>query len=113
MSDNRLPTALWVEAEMRRLQSQGVFVTLLNKGNHASGSVILQLRRRGGISHIYTQARDVQGRLGWLPALNGEAVADMDADAYIRRALAFDADAWALEIETDAADIPLDGKIIA
>lgn len=107
MSDNRLPTSLWVDAEMRRLQTAGVYVTLLNKGNAASGTMILKLRRRFGISHVYTQARDGAGRLCWLPALNGEAVADEAADAYIRSALRFDPDAWALEIETEAEEIPI------
>jgi hypothetical protein len=107
MSVTDLPTGLWLDGELRRLQAQGVYITLIHKGNHASGTILLQMRRRGGVSALYSQARAANGKLAWLPAFNGEEVADDKADAYIRQALAFDSDAWAVEIETDDKEIPL------
>ena len=42
---------------------------------------------------------DLDGRLAWFEALDGAAVPDAEADAYIARAAARDPDIWVIEIE--------------
>lgn len=109
MSD-RIPTHIWLDGQIRRLAALGVPAMVIKRGNPASGTIILQCRARGGGSRVFTQARDANAALIWLPALSGKSVADAAADAYIRDAIAFDADAWAIEIEWDAADtLPFEG----
>ena len=112
---DQIPTHIWLDGQIRRLAAQGVFATVIKRGNPASGAIILQCRYRDGNSHVYTQVRDARGQLAWLPAMAGNAVADMAADAYIRDAIAFDADAWAVEIECDDTGkgrLPFEGQIV-
>ncbi len=106
-----IPTHIWLDGQIRRLAATGVYATVIKRGNPASGTLILQCRGRDGHSQVYTQARDAQSRLIWLPAMAGKSVADSEADAYIQGAIAFDADAWAVEVEWNDPDtVPFEGQ---
>ncbi|MES2729454.1 MAG: DUF1491 family protein [Pseudomonadota bacterium] len=109
----QIPTHIWLDSQIRRLSLLGHYVMIVRRGNPSSGTIILQCRYRDGTSHIYTQTRDATGELAWLTALSGNAVADRDADAYIRDAIAFDPDAWAVEIAWDnKGTVPFEGRIV-
>jgi hypothetical protein len=41
----------------------------------------------------------MDGRLGWIGALDGALVPEADADAFIARQTAMDPDLWVIEIE--------------
>tara|TARA_A100001037_G_scaffold39874_1_gene30979 strand:- start:127 stop:462 length:336 start_codon:yes stop_codon:yes gene_type:complete len=99
MSDNRLPTDLWVSAGLRRASDESIPTAVVRRGERQSGTVILKLNQLDRGCRILTQARDIDGRLEWFPALDGAAIPEADADAYVARAIDRDPDIWVIEIE--------------
>lgn len=111
MSDDRLPTALYVDAHLKRLTSEGVFYYILNKGAYASGTVMLKLNGLDKGCQVLQQQRDLNGVMGWMKMLKGEIVAESEADAYINRAIDRDPDLWVIEIEGRDHENPFEGKV--
>jgi hypothetical protein len=109
--DDRLPTALWVEAHLKRLALEGVPYYVLNKGAYAAGTVMLKLFAPGQGAKILQQQRDLDGVMGWLGLFNGDVVEESKADDYIRRAVDRDPDVWVIEIEDKGFANPFEGKI--
>ena len=99
MSDNRLPTDLWVSAGLRRASDANVPIAVVRRGERQSGTVILKLNQLDRGCRILTQTRDIDGRLTWFPALDGAAIPEPEADAYVARAIDRDPDIWVIEIE--------------
>ena len=112
MSDIRLPTGLWIEAQLRHLTEKGVPYYVVNKGAYASGTVILKLNALENGCQVLTQVRDMNGELAWMQALKTGIVAENEADAYIRRAVDRDPDVWVIEIEDRAGINPFEGKTV-
>ncbi len=113
MPDERLPTGLWLEAQLRRLNETGQAYYIAQKGAYASGTVLLKINTLDGNCLVLTQVRDETGQLGWMGALRTERVAEADADAYIRRATDRDPDVWVIEIEDRAGFNPFEGKKVS
>lgn len=111
MSD-QLPTALLVEATLKPLNGQGIFYYITNKGNHASGVIMLKLSDMRGQCRLLIQQRDLDGNMGWMHALGGEMVEEQKADDYIRKSISRDPDLWVIEIEDETMTNPFEGKII-
>jgi hypothetical protein len=99
LSDARLPTELWVSAGVRRASDAGVPAYIARRGERQSGTVILKVNRLENDCLVFTQARDLDGRLTWFPALDGAAIPEAEADAYIARNVDRDPDVWVVEIE--------------
>ena len=113
MSEERLPTELWVQIHLRRCSADATPVALLRRGEPERGTVLLKLNQIEAGCRILSQARDLEGRLGWLAALGGKLVPEAEADAYIARAIDRDPDLWVIEIEDRTGRNPFDGKVIA
>ena len=111
MSDDRLPTALYVDAHLAQLTAQGIPYYILNKGPEASGIVMLKLFAPGKSCQLLIQQRDFEGVMGWMHALGSENVEERDADAYITRAIGRDPDLWVIEIEDAQMRNPFEGKV--
>ncbi len=95
----RLKTELWVKAHLRRCALQAAPAFVLHHGDDDSGMVLLKINTLADGCKIFTQARDLDGRLGWIGALDGARVPEADADAFIARQTAIDPDLWVIEIE--------------
>ncbi|MCB9984053.1 MAG: DUF1491 family protein [Rhodospirillales bacterium] len=109
MVDDRLPTGLWVDAVLTPLNGRGIFYYITQKGNHASGLILLKLNGLKGRARLLTQQRDfLDDKLVWAAALDEETVSETAADEYIARAIARDPDLWALEIEDEAMENPFE-----
>ncbi|MFA5592228.1 MAG: DUF1491 family protein [Micavibrio sp.] len=106
-SSNRMPTHLWVEAEVRRLLSEGYGVYVNARGDRAGGLVIQKIADMAGSARVLVQQRDAGGRLVWMNALEDDVVAERDADSYIARAVDRDPDLWVVEIEDRQMRFPL------
>lgn len=109
--DDRLPTALWVDAHLRRLTLEAVPYYIVNKGAHASGTVMLKLYVPGQGVKLLQQQRDIDGNMGWLALFHGETVEEAKADDYIRRSIDRDPDVWVIEIENREFTNPFEGKV--
>lgn len=113
MADDRLPTDLWVMAHLRRCSREGIPAMLVRRGAAQGGTVLLKINQLEAGCRVLTQVRDLDGQLGWLPALAGQLVAEADADGYIARAVTRDPDLWVVEIEDRQGRHPFEGKILA
>jgi hypothetical protein len=112
LSEERLPTELWVQAHLRQLSAAATPAALVRRGEPERGTVLLKLNLLESGCRILTQARDLDGRLGWLAALAGNLVPEAEADAYIARAVERDPDLWVIEIEDRHARYAPDGKVV-
>lgn len=113
MTEERLPTELWVQVHLRRCSAAATPAALVRRGEAERGTVLLKVNQLEAGCRILTQARDLDGKLGWLAALGGGLVPEADADAYIARAVDRDPDLWVIEIEDRHGHHPFDGKLIA
>ena len=111
MTDDRLPTGLWVDAHLRKLSAAAIPAYVVNRGNHASGTVIVKIVMRGAGCRLLSQMRDINGEMGWMSVFEETAVEEPRADAYIRRSLSRDPDLWVIEVEDASGANPFDGKI--
>ncbi len=99
MSD-RLPTALYVDAHLKTLTDKGRYYYFIQKGNHASGIVMLKLNGlKGSVKLLIQQRNFMSDQMEWAHALDKETLEEQDADAYIQRAISRDPDLWVIEIE--------------
>jgi len=109
--DQRLPTHLYVQAHIRRCAAEGIGVYVLRKGEPESGMLVLKVAQPGG-SKLYSQSRDINGRLGWLAGLGGDLVDEPTATAYIERQVKRDPDIWVVEVESRDGSHPFEGPMI-
>lgn len=112
MSDDRLPTHIWVMAHIRRCMDANIPAIVVHKGEASSGTLLIKLNLLEGSCRVLSQARDIDGNLGWLRAFTTDLVAEAEADAYIARAISRDPDLWVVEIEDRQGVNPFDGKLI-
>ncbi len=112
MTDDRLPSELWIKAHLRRCFAEGVPATVLHRGEKNSGTLLLKLNLFGQGCRLLSQMRDFDGQMGWLPALKGALVEESAADGYIEKAVARDPDLWVVEVEHRDGWHPFEGKIL-
>ncbi len=113
MDDERLPTHLWVMAEVRRCLAENIAVVVSRKGERQGGGLLVKLNLLGPGFRVLTQTRDLEGRPAWLPALQGRLVPDAEAEDYIARAVQRDPDLWVVEVEDREGRNPFPGKVLA
>lgn len=97
--DARIPSHIWIEAEIRRLSSLGLGVYVAVRGDKMGGLVLQKISNMAGQCRLLIQQRAMHGRMTWADALDAAEVSELDADAYIKRAVARDPDLWVVEIE--------------
>lgn len=110
MDDDRLPTDVWVMAHVRRCNDGGIPATVARRGEAKGGMLLLKLNLLEHGCRVLSQARDLDGRLGWMAAFDGEKMPEEEADSYIARQVARDPDLWVVEIEDREGRNPFDGK---
>ena len=112
MFEAPLPMGLWLSAHLRQLSAEGRAAYVVRKGPSEGGTLLVKISRMAEGARVLTQARDIDGRLGWLPALGGRVVPEAEADAYIDRAVGRDPDLWVVEVEDPQGRNPFEGKEI-
>lgn len=85
---------------------------LLKRGDEDAGAIIIKVNRFAAGCRVYSQARDESGRLVWLPGTGGYDVPEREADEYISRQQAYDADLWVIEIEDPKGVYEMDGPVL-
>ncbi|MDY0030022.1 MAG: DUF1491 family protein [Pseudobdellovibrionaceae bacterium] len=112
MNDVRLPTSVWLDAHLRRLNVEGKSYYIVNKGAFASGTILLKIALLESNARLLTQVRNMDGELCWMAALREETMPEQQVDDYIRRAIDRDPDVWVIEIEDRLGENPFEGKIL-
>jgi len=110
LHDDRLPTEVWVMAHIRQCLAEGIPATVAHKGDVKGGTLMLKLNLLDRGCRVLSQARDLDGALGWLAAFKGALVPEAEADEHIARAISRDPDLWVVEIEHRDGRHPFEGK---
>ena len=84
---------------IRRCNDAAVPAMVVRKGEAKGGTLLLKINQLDDGCKLLSQARDIDGKLGWLAAFEGRLVPEAEADAYIARATQRDPDLWVIEIE--------------
>ncbi len=108
MAEERLPTHIWVDAQLKRCTVEAVPTVVIHKGEKMGGTVMLKIYQAGVGCRLLSQIRDLDGKLSWYPAHKEEMIEEREADDRIRRAVDRDPDLWVIEMETRDGTIPLD-----
>jgi hypothetical protein len=111
MTDDRIPTHLWVDAHLRRCSGDGVPAIIIHSGEKIGGTVMLKIYQPGVGCRLLSQMRDLDGKLSWYPAHKEETIEERDADERIRRTIGRDPDVWVIEIESRDGSNPVDGDV--
>ncbi|MEM7328209.1 MAG: DUF1491 family protein [Pseudomonadota bacterium] len=100
MFEERLPTKVWVDALVRRVQLAGAAAFILQRGDEARGDVLIKVADLAGSARAYAPRTSMQGERIFVD-LESQQIgpAESDVDAYVRRAGERDRDLWVIEIE--------------
>lgn len=99
---DRLTAEFWIKAHIRRCGVENVPAVVARRGDETAGQVILKLNGFASGCEVLVAGSDMDGNRLWRRATGPEPVSEADADAYIARQIAYDSDAWVLEIEDPA-----------
>ncbi len=108
----RLPTGLWVSAQVRAANAQGANMTVARKGDPDRGTILLKLNRLDRTFEVLSQARRDGGKLVWLRATGPAPVDEAAADAYIDRQIRYDSDLWVVEVDDRHGRHWFDGPVM-
>lgn len=98
--EDRLPTKLWIDALIRRVQTDGASAFVLQRGDSERGEVLIKISSLNGEARLLRPAIDMDGTRIMLD-LTAQGVGPIEAeiDDYLRRARDRDQDLWVIEIE--------------
>jgi hypothetical protein len=112
MSEPRLKARLVVQAILRRYDQEAIPAYIRRKGDPDAGTVLLKIATGRDSAIILSQARDADGRAGWL-RLGGETgLSEQDAEAAIEKAIRRDPDLYVIEIEDGRGRILVEGPLL-
>jgi len=109
MTDDRLNAEFWIMATVRRCNADGMPAMVVRRGDNRGGTLLLKVNQFEAGCKVLSQARDMEGDMGWMAAFSGELVAETEADAYIARAMDRDPDLWVVEIGRPDGVHPFEG----
>ena len=108
----RLRSDFWVSAYLRRCDVEGVAAVLRRRGAAEAGAVYVKHDRLDGSAALYGPAPQSEAGDGverrFLRLHKDEALETPDAEARLKREIAFDPDIWIVEVEDRAGRIFLD-----
>ena len=109
MTDDRLPTHIWIDAHLKRCSVEGIPAVVVNSGEKMGGTVLLKIYQAGVGCRLLSQMRDFDGNLSWYSAHDEQVIEERDADERIRKSIERDPDLWVIEIESRDGSVPIDG----
>ncbi|MEM6421286.1 MAG: DUF1491 family protein [Pseudomonadota bacterium] len=92
-----LKREIWITGYRARLEAEGVFVSVLHRGDASAGDVAIKVAFMDGRASLHTRVPGADGRGAWEEEIAGGA--EGEVDALIARRRARDRDLWVLEIE--------------
>ena len=97
----RLSSEMLVSALVRRVQAEGGFATVLQRGDSMAGAVLLECVDRGVRNVILERSSRPDGKDGWHLVSITDAQKQVD---WLTRRRDFDPDLWVVELDTPQAE---------
>jgi hypothetical protein len=105
MSDEaRLPAALEASALIRRVQGEGGFAAVLQKGEPDAGTLMLVLAGRAAMPRIYERMPQPDGGRAWTLVKVQDPEIKEEFTEYLSRRGKQDRDLWIVELDIDDAE---------
>jgi hypothetical protein len=101
MTEARLVASLWVSALLRRAEAEGMFATVMRRGDPVAGAVAVVLRGRDGPMRILARVADATGSR-WATAR--DALDEAEVTAWVDRQARYDPDLWVVELLGEDAE---------
>lgn len=100
MFEERLPTKVWVDALVRRVQVAGASAFILQRGDDSRGDVLIKVAELNGTARAYVPRTSMEGDRIFVD-LESQGIGPDEAavDEYLRRTADRDRDLWVIEIE--------------
>lgn len=100
MFEERLPTKVWVDALIRRVQVAGVAAFVLQRGDESRGDVLIKVADLSGSARAYAPRTSIDGERIFVDLEQQNiGTTEAEVDAYINRVRERDRDLWVVEIE--------------
>jgi hypothetical protein len=112
MSEPRLKTKLLVQAILRRYDQETIPAYIRRKGDPDAGTVLLKISTGINEAILLGQARDAEGRAGWLKMGGAERLEDAAVEALIEKAVKRDPDLYVIEVEDAKGRLLVDGLLL-
>ncbi|RKQ69750.1 hypothetical protein DES40_2559 [Litorimonas taeanensis] len=104
-----MKSEFWVQALLRRTQSEGGFASVLRRGDADAGIVLIIFRERKQLT-LFSPERNFEGERVWHPEfIDNQA----SLDSKVNKRVDYDPDLWILEIESTLSPERLIGEPIA
>ena len=97
MKTPRVTSEFWVSAYKKVLEAKAIPIFVVKKGNAEAGSILVRLSDLQGMSKVFVQSFDLEGKREWIELAAGK---DSEIENVIRRQKEVDLDLWVLEVET-------------
>lgn len=99
----RLKAKIIIDAELKRAQSQGLFATIINKGDESAGQIYLIIAKNSSenilIGPPFGTSFDENGQKLWQYPLSDKPLNETEVNQYLQKIKQFDSDIYILEIE--------------
>lgn len=95
----RLPAHLEIASLIRQVQADGGFATVLKKGEHDAGTILLVLTENGGNSRAYERMPQLDGSRAWTRSMIQDINNKDEFSSYLERRGIQDPDLWILELD--------------
>ncbi|MDJ0922624.1 MAG: DUF1491 family protein [Henriciella sp.] len=100
MFDERLPTKVWVDALVRRVQVAGASAFVIQSGDVSRGDILIKVADLSGGGRVYAPRTNMDGERVFVDlAVQGVGPDEQTANDYIYKARERDRDLWIVEIE--------------
>lgn len=97
--DARLPAHLEAGAILRLAESQGGFGTVLAKGEHDAGTILIVILCRGADAVLFERMPQLDGSRKFVAAKRENAEKRPEFSDYLTRRRAQDPDTWLIEVD--------------
>ena len=108
MSDARLPASVEATGIMRRVEAQGDFAIVLNKGDADRGALLLTISSRGRHVACLERILSFDGDYLWRSVGPGESASPREVSEFLAKRQRVDPDSWLIDL-----DIALPERFIA
>lgn len=112
MSEPRLKARLLVQAILRRYDLEAIPAYIRRSGDPDAGAVLVKVALGPQEAILLSQARDAEGRAGWLRLGGQDRLEESTAEEMIQKAIQRDPDLYVIEVEDAKGRILVEGRLL-